>query len=833
MARRQTAADALQAGDRQYLPVFKHMWDEIDRLFDPAFIFTNGGHAFIQTYAIKSAHPELPWGVHFLATLAALSNGATTKIFPSSNSPLFLFHLNVNYAQTRKSSITGNADVIGDMLDKKNAERIKHKFDELLRKEREDLPEGGRAPQRHARPAVVSSLLHSATPEAFFLRCSGDFQQISNAQDVDFEELERRHHYGVLVNLDEAYDLLLSFGLLSDGDKPAKQASKVNPHQSSFNKLIQYGQASRATKSCGAYGLGVTSLVTVGCDGNMHPSMYIPMEKGESGSHHAACKERFVVSTRRPVQPHEPLPSDYLMQPGEKRALWIPLPLPVAEVFGLADGMLPDIAKDLWPRVRSDGDDPDPQDLDEHEQDCDFVPNASGYHVTLADGVSTQLRFRRDADEKSGYEAEWLISNRDFAVPPAHSLQRAVTRIVDYFANPHQVIDFTPKAKKLMKSYQASFNVLSKLSRDGSEIAAGARWGAAPWLLGNCSGLLLCWDIFIGIYDDDPCLGQKSLKATEDHVARAYSLLTVLFKIKDIAVKEERVSRDDESAAKRAQDIDAALAAADALDTAWDRGQFQAFSQALGSPGAAPALATTLGEQSLPVDNGKEEEEEKDDEGEADADDGADHELEAAIAAEREADDERDAFDGPPDLEELGAVVKPLTLADVKATTFGYGPEGASVQPQPLHNPALTDRAIMLKTLTYGKPVIPEKQIRDCLRSSRAGGRTAKALPREAWLPVMLKGLEGRSVAKLQLSKCEDKKKAGAYEVCLREIPESKSERIKYHNELMTMCSLSLRDLTKALAAGAEKAARERPQAAPGGDQEAARGRSRSARRGT
>ena len=69
---------------------------------DFAFIFTDNVHAFIQTYATKSAHPELPWGIPFLASVAALSNGATTKMFPSSKSQLFLLHLDVNYAQTRK-----------------------------------------------------------------------------------------------------------------------------------------------------------------------------------------------------------------------------------------------------------------------------------------------------------------------------------------------------------------------------------------------------------------------------------------------------------------------------------------------------------------------------------------------------------------------------------------------------------------------------------------------------------------------------------------------------------------------------------------------------------
>ena len=46
----------------------------------------------------------MPFGLHFLTMMAALSNGAMAHIFPSGGSPLFIFHLNVNYAQTRKSS---------------------------------------------------------------------------------------------------------------------------------------------------------------------------------------------------------------------------------------------------------------------------------------------------------------------------------------------------------------------------------------------------------------------------------------------------------------------------------------------------------------------------------------------------------------------------------------------------------------------------------------------------------------------------------------------------------------------------------------------------------
>ena len=39
--------------------------------------------------------------------------------------------------------------------------------------------------------------------------------------------------------------------------------------------------------------------------------MHVPMERAQTGTHHAAGKERFAVGTGRPVQPHEALPHDY------------------------------------------------------------------------------------------------------------------------------------------------------------------------------------------------------------------------------------------------------------------------------------------------------------------------------------------------------------------------------------------------------------------------------------------------------------------------------------------------------------------------------------------
>ena len=112
------SAHSKDEAPKQYLDVLKAMWDAVDEHFDPKYVLTPEGHALLQTYAIKAAHAELPYALHFLAMMCSLSNGAKTKWFPSSASTMFMMILNVNYAQTRKSSITGNGDAFGDSLDK-------------------------------------------------------------------------------------------------------------------------------------------------------------------------------------------------------------------------------------------------------------------------------------------------------------------------------------------------------------------------------------------------------------------------------------------------------------------------------------------------------------------------------------------------------------------------------------------------------------------------------------------------------------------------------------------------------------------------------------------
>ena len=60
-----------------------------------------------------------------------------------------------------------------------------------------------------------------------------------------------------------------------------KAKPKVNPYQSAFNKLLQFGSSVRATKTAGSYGERPDRTISMGITCNMHPAQYIPMERGE------------------------------------------------------------------------------------------------------------------------------------------------------------------------------------------------------------------------------------------------------------------------------------------------------------------------------------------------------------------------------------------------------------------------------------------------------------------------------------------------------------------------------------------------------------------------
>ena len=91
--------------------------------------------------------------------------------------------------------------------------------------------------------------------------------------------------------------------------------------------------------------------------------------------------------------------------------------------------------------------------------DVAYVPDASGFRIELPDGVSSQVRFRRDSGRKSGFVAEWRIANRSFPTPPNHALAKCVPRVSQYFSKSHTPIDPSPEALAMHQSFQGAFNV--------------------------------------------------------------------------------------------------------------------------------------------------------------------------------------------------------------------------------------------------------------------------------------------------------------------------------------------------------------------------------------
>ena len=100
----------------------------------------------------------------------------------------------------------------------------------------------------------------------------------------------------------------------------------------------------------------------------------------------------------------------------------------------------------------------------------------------------------------------------------------------------------------------------------------------------------------------------------------------------------------------------------------------------------------------------------------------------------------------------------------------------------------------LFRSLLVGKPVIIEKDACDRLRSTTKGGAKAKAIPRETWRSVMEAGLADCKFIMLQKSAT-----GKDWKLCLQQMPSTSLDKILYHNELMTLCGLSLRELSEAM----------------------------------
>ena len=322
----------------QYVATMKRVWAWLDANYNASLIWGDSGNQLVSWHAAMRCHGHLPIACAFLALASAASNGALTFLFGDDLTPLFVWFLNNNYPQTRKTEITKVLSQGAAELDR----LIKENFMERWRQRRAAIngqrERAGLPPLTVPEPVIHTIEIPNMTPSEMFVRLAGDWMMVSNAVECLAEEWKLteggRLHFSNLVNDDEFYQKATDFRLIT-GD--AKKLTEVCEHQSTLNRLVTMGDVKRATKSAGSSGMTSTAKVSLGGVSNIHPALACPLQRHDVGQHVVACIERFAMVTQHPVQPHEPLP-DSLQLPDEvARGTWIRLLPRVVNELNLAD----------------------------------------------------------------------------------------------------------------------------------------------------------------------------------------------------------------------------------------------------------------------------------------------------------------------------------------------------------------------------------------------------------------------------------------------------------------------------------------------------------------
>jgi len=345
---------------------------------------------------------------------------------------------------------------------------------------------------------------------------------------VENGETQGRVHFGSLINLDEGYKFLRMLGLVRDKKGIGRDGAdtSIPPDAASeFNRLMQTGTSCLTTKTSGTFGEGEAPSISLGLVGNAHPWIVVPMLQGSIGVNHAAALERVLLVSARPVEPHSPVPKQLDLPPSFQRWVWPPLLQCNVEHLGLPTGVTnPARAAALLAKARLDGQGPGDSD-DENEDDSLFVPDASGYHATLGDGVETRIRFRRHGDRLL---AEFRVPNRDVPIPLEQQEDAVARRVLEYFSEPHVGLEFTQTGRLTFQGLTTAFTVQCAAARDANEVMRAAMLGACPWHLAMLAAGLLLLELGFGECDGSEAARNKSLRIDESHVVRAYDLLGVL-----------------------------------------------------------------------------------------------------------------------------------------------------------------------------------------------------------------------------------------------------------------------------------------------------------------
>ncbi|CAE7325880.1 unnamed protein product [Symbiodinium necroappetens] len=145
----------------------------------------------------------------------------------------------------------------------------------------------------------------------------------------------------------------------------------------------------------------------------------------------------------------------------------------------------------------------------------------------------------------------------------------------------------------------------------------------------------------------------------------------------------------------------------------------------------------------------------------------------------------------PPIPTEKDAVKQLLTGKDFDDfLKKGYGAYGASAQSV---QSFLTDREIMRRTVLRGKPKVTYKDLSLRKNEKTADGKKKLSVPKETWIQVMRAGLAEHPIGKIT---------ADANPVVeFSSIPPDEAPRVAFHNFLVDLCNVSVRQFAETLAA--------------------------------
>ena len=211
----------------------------------------------------------------------------------------------------------------------------------------------------------------------------------------------------------------------------------------------------------------------------------------------------------------------------------------------------------------------DPDDSnDEDEEDNIFQPNSSGFHVTLADGTKTRLRFRKQAEGGNGsinMVAEIRYANRDIKIEEVEGLKEMAHRVIAFFDDHHKSLEWTLEARLTFRGFQAVFDAQCACYRDRGAIGEAARFGASPWLMAMLASAIFVMEIGVADLTHVKMVdGLQKRRVEETHVIRAYDLLQIFHDIRScwdgkdpssVLEQEAQAERRDQASRRQAATV--------------------------------------------------------------------------------------------------------------------------------------------------------------------------------------------------------------------------------------------------------------------------------------